>query len=106
MLSKRFIASVAAVAIVSTIVVLLRRNTLPVGPVSPRVVLIGLDGASWNILDPLLAAGRLPHLDALLRRGVTADMQTVEPLDSPEEWTSIGTGRSPAAHGVTNFYAT
>lgn len=106
---KRFIAAVAAIVIVSSVVVFVCRghtHTPSAGPVSPRVVLIGLDGASWNILDPLLAAGRLPHLAALLRRGVTADMQTVEPLDSPEQWTSIGTGRSPAAHGVTNFYAT
>src|SRR6185436_6841976 len=36
----------------------------------PRVVLIGLDGASWKVLDPLLAAGVLPHLDGLRRRGV------------------------------------
>jgi hypothetical protein len=72
----------------------------------PKVVLIGLDGASWNVLDPLLKEGVLPHLDALRQRGVTAELGTVEPVDSPTEWTTIGTGRRPAVHGVTSFFAT
>jgi hypothetical protein len=71
----------------------------------PRVVLIGLDGASWNVLDPLLKEGSLPHLDDVRRRGVTADLQTVEPVNSPTNWTTIATGRRPEVHGVTSFFA-
>lgn len=72
----------------------------------PKVVLIGLDGASWNVLDPLLAKGSLPNLEDVRRRGVTAELQTVEPVDSPTNWTTVATGRRPEAHGVTNFFAT
>ncbi len=72
----------------------------------PKVVLIGLDGASWDVLDPLFEEGVLPHLDGVRRRGVTAELGTVEPVDSPTNWTTIATGRRPEAHGVTNFYAT
>jgi hypothetical protein len=72
-------------------------------PARARVVVVGVDGACWSVLDPLLAEGRLPHLAALASRGVTADMDTVEPVISPVVWTSIATGRSPAAHGVTDF---
>lgn len=71
----------------------------------PKVVLIGLDGASWNVLDPLLKEGSLPHLDEVRRRGVTADLQTVEPVNSPTNWTTIATGRRPEVHGVTSFFA-
>jgi arylsulfatase A-like enzyme len=46
----------------------------------------------------------LPNLAALAARGVTAEMTTVEPVISPVVWTSIATGRSPAAHGVTDFF--
>ncbi|HEX3126389.1 MAG TPA: alkaline phosphatase family protein [Thermoanaerobaculia bacterium] len=74
--------------------------------VHPRVVLIGLDGASWNVLDPLLEKGSLPALEDLRRRGATADLQTVEPVISPTNWTTIATGRRPEVHGVTNFFAT
>lgn len=75
-------------------------------PVShPKVVLIGLDGASWNVLDPLLEKGSLPNLDEVRRRGVTADLQTVEPVNSPTNWTTVATGRRPEVHGVTSFFA-
>ena len=72
---------------------------------APRTVLIGIDGGSWNMIDPLLEAGELPHLAALRDRGVTADLTTVEPNFSPPVWTSIATGRDPGAHGVRFFFA-
>jgi hypothetical protein len=72
-------------------------------PASARVVLIGVDGASWSVIDPLLASGQLPSLAAIASRGVTAEIETVEPVNSPTVWTSIATGRSPDAHGVTDF---
>ena len=71
----------------------------------PRLVLIGIDGGSWNLLDPLIQAGELPNFQGLIDRGVSADLASVEPLFSPPVWTSIATGRSPEAHGVDFFYA-
>lgn len=75
-------------------------------PASGRVVLIGVDGGSWNLIDPGIASGALPHLARLAARGVTGNLATVEPVNSPTVWTTIATGRSPAAHGITSFYAT
>lgn len=74
-------------------------------PPAGRVVLVGVDGASWSRLDPGIARGELPHFAALAARGVTARMATVEPVNSPTVWTTIATGRRPAAHGVTSFLA-
>lgn len=71
-----------------------------------RVLLIGIDGGAWRTLDPMIAKGELPHLASLIERGVSANMATVEPVTSPVVWTSIATGRSPAAHGVTDFFNT
>ncbi len=71
-----------------------------------RVILVGLDGASWNVIDPMVAAGELPNLAAIAREGVTAELETVEPVTSPVVWTSIATGRSPEHHGVTDFFTT
>jgi predicted AlkP superfamily phosphohydrolase/phosphomutase len=71
-----------------------------------RVLVVGVDGGSWNVIDPLLAAGELPHLAELIERGVSADLATVEPVTSPVVWTSIATGRGPEAHGVTDFFST
>jgi predicted AlkP superfamily phosphohydrolase/phosphomutase len=72
---------------------------------TPRVVLIGVDGGSWNLIDPLLEAGELPHLAALRDRGMTAELTAVEPLISPTVWTSLATGRRPEVHGVHSFFA-
>ncbi len=68
-----------------------------------RVVLLGVDGLAWSVVDPMVEAGEMPHLAALLARGVQADMETVEPVVSPVVWTSIATSRSPDAHGVGGF---
>lgn len=70
-----------------------------------HVVLIGLDGASWNLLDPMVKAGELPHFKALMDRGVSADLASVPPFLSPSVWTSIATSRMPEDHGVFYFYA-
>lgn len=71
-----------------------------------RVVLVGVDGAGWPLLDPLLAEGALPHLAALLRDGGSAELATVEPVNSPTVWTSIATGRSPDVHRIRDFFST
>ncbi len=71
----------------------------------PRLVLIGIDGGSWNLIDAMIADGELPHLAGLAERGATADLRAVEPLNSPTVWTSLATGRAPDAHGVKFFYA-
>ncbi len=75
-------------------------------PAHARVVLVGLDGASWNVIDPMIAAGELPNLAAVAAEGVAAELETVEPVTSPVVWTSIATGRSPEHHGVTDFFST
>jgi hypothetical protein len=74
----------------------------------PRVrglplVVIGIDGADWGLLDALMARGDLPNLHALRRRGAWGRLQTLAPTLSPPIWTTIATGRSPRAHGVKDF---
>lgn len=76
------------------------------GEEAPKVILIGLDGGSWNVLEPLLREGSLPHLEKLVRRGTGADLRSVRPLISPAVWTSVATGQSPEVHGIKNFFHT
>ena len=76
------------------------------GSASARVLVVGIDGASWNVLDPMIEAGELPNLASLIERGGSAYLDTVEPVTSPVVWTSIATGRSPEIHGVSDFFST
>jgi hypothetical protein len=72
---------------------------------APRVVLVGVDGASWPVIDGLVAEGKLPNLAALSERGVEARLETVEPVISPVVWTSMATGQPPEVHGIGDFFA-
>ncbi len=69
----------------------------------PPLFVIGLDGADWRHMQPLLARGELPHLRALRARGTWGPLQTIEPTLSPIVWTTIATGRTPARHGIQGF---
>ncbi|HEU5182010.1 MAG TPA: tetratricopeptide repeat protein [Candidatus Polarisedimenticolia bacterium] len=71
--------------------------------VGARLLLIGLDGADWRILDDLLAQGRLPTLKRLIDNGVRARLKTVDPVLSPVVWTSAATGFLPSEHGILDF---
>jgi hypothetical protein len=72
-------------------------------PPDGRVLLIGIDGASWTILGPLLEAGRMPHLASLAREGVAGTIRSEAPIDSPRIWNTIVTGKTPAKHGIAHF---
>jgi len=67
------------------------------------IVIVGLDGADWQILDPLIAAGRTPHLARLKQRAAWAHLRSYEPILSPLLWTTVATGKPPDEHGVVDF---
>ena len=68
-----------------------------------RTVVVGLDGCSWNVLEPLLASGRLPNLQSLRDRGASGVLQSTIPFYTGPAWASFATGSSPAAHGIWDF---
>jgi predicted AlkP superfamily phosphohydrolase/phosphomutase len=68
-----------------------------------RTVLIGLDGATFTVLDALFQAGEMPFLQQFMQRGAHAELaSTVHPL-TPAAWTSMITGRTPGNHGIFDF---
>lgn len=73
--------------------------------VGRKLLLLGLDGADWKLIDPLLEAGRLPNLQRLISRGTRAPLKTARPCLSPLIWTTIATGVGPLKHGITGFTA-
>jgi len=68
------------------------------------VLLIGLDGATFDVLDPLIADGVMPVLQRLIGEGVRADLRSTVPALTPPAWTSLVTGRGPGAHGIFDFF--
>lgn len=65
---------------------------------------LGIDGASWAVIGPMLEAGELPNFERLRREGaVMPDFETMEPTSSPVVWTTVATGRDPEDHGIQSF---
>jgi predicted AlkP superfamily phosphohydrolase/phosphomutase len=68
-----------------------------------RTIAIGLDGCSWNVLEPLLDTGELPNLAALRERSAHAVLESTVPFFTGPAWASFATGCSPGAHGIYDF---
>ena len=72
-------------------------------PQRARVIVLGLDGVDPDVVDLLIAEGRLPHFQRLKREGAHARLHSPPPLLSPIIWTTIATGKKPAEHGIGHF---
>lgn len=73
-------------------------------PPRPKVAIFGVDGATFTVIRPLVAQGRLPHLASLMERGVGVVLRKPSEYNaSPVLWTSIMTGVMPDEHGILNF---
>ena len=68
-----------------------------------RVVLIGLDGLGPRRLRDGVAAGRLPALGQMVKRGAYGPLATLRPTEGPPIWTTVFTGRLPRDHGIKSF---
>lgn len=66
-------------------------------------VLIGWDGATWDLLLPWAKQGLLPNLAKLLDQGSARVLRSVIPPISPAAWVSIMTGMNPGKHGILDF---
>ncbi len=68
-----------------------------------KVLMIGLDGATFDLLQPLMDDGVMPFLQRFMAEGCHGDlMSTRNPL-TPPAWVSMTTGRSPHVHGIYDF---
>ena len=68
-----------------------------------RTLAIGLDGCSWNVLEPLLESGELPHLSALHENGRARRAREHRPVLHGPGLGVVRHGASPAAHGIYDF---
>ena len=68
-----------------------------------KVCLLGLDGATWDVLEPLLEDGLLPNLARLREQGVSGCLRSVFPPLSPVAWTAVMTGKNSGKHGIFEF---
>ena len=66
----------------------------------PRLIVLGWDSATFDVIDPLIERGRLPVLGELIRRGHRAPLRSTWPPMTDCAWTSAFTGLNPGGHGI------
>jgi predicted AlkP superfamily phosphohydrolase/phosphomutase len=68
-----------------------------------KVFVLGLDGATWDVIRPLASDGTLPNLARLMKSGASGTLSSIFPPLSPVAWTGIMTGKNSGKHGVFEF---
>lgn len=70
-----------------------------------RVFVIGLDGATFDLIRPWAEQGKLPVMARLLEQGAAGQLRsTIPPMTGPA-WTSFMTGKNPGKHGLYDWIA-
>ena len=69
----------------------------------PKILIIGMDGATFDVIDPLIEQGRLPNLAGLIGNGTRGNLHsTIHPI-TPQAWSTLLTGRNAGKHGIFDF---
>jgi len=68
-----------------------------------RVLLIGLDGATFDVFRPLMDKGVMPELKNLVDNGTSGPLESTRPPITPAAWTTFMTGKGPGKHGIIDF---
>lgn len=71
---------------------------------SEKVMVIGLDGATFDLIKPWAEAGRLPTFKKLLEEGVHGNRKSTIPYATIPAWPSSATGCNPGKHGFYDFF--
>lgn len=68
-----------------------------------KILVIGLDGATFYILDKMIDNGLMPNLAKIINNGVRGELTSIITTNSAAAWTSIMTGTNPGKHGIFEF---
>jgi predicted AlkP superfamily phosphohydrolase/phosphomutase len=67
------------------------------------ILVVGLDGATFDLMLPWIEQGHLPHLGRMLRSGARSRLESTIPPITPCAWSSFMTGKNPGKHGLFDF---
>jgi predicted AlkP superfamily phosphohydrolase/phosphomutase len=68
-----------------------------------KILVIGLDGGTWELVEPWARQGLLPTFQRFMQEGTWGPLRsTVPPITAPA-WTSFATGKNPGKHGLFDF---
>ena len=68
-----------------------------------KLIILGFDGMSPDIVEPMMREGKLPHFSQLMLQGSYARLATTNPSQSPVAWAAFSTGKNPGGNGIFDF---
>jgi predicted AlkP superfamily phosphohydrolase/phosphomutase len=71
-----------------------------------KVVLIGVDGGTLDLIEPWVQQGKLPTFEQIIKKGVYGNLRSTTPYYSAPAWVSMVTGCQPGKHGIYDFFRT
>jgi predicted AlkP superfamily phosphohydrolase/phosphomutase len=102
---RRLLAVGLALVVVASLLGRLASVRVERGPAEApvRLMLVGIDGATWDVAGPMMERGQLPTLASLVRGGASGVLESIEPTYSPRVFTTIATGKSADKHGIQTY---
>lgn len=68
-----------------------------------KIFIIGWDGATWDLIKPWVAEGKLPNIARIMKQGVHGPLRSTLPPMTFPAWSSFMTGVNPGKHGILDF---
>ncbi len=68
-----------------------------------RLLVIGLDGGTFDVFRPLIQMGQMPNLSKLTEQGCWGSLSSTIPPFTPTAWSTFITGQNPGQHGILSF---
>lgn len=69
-----------------------------------KLLIIGIDGATWDIIDPLIERGKMKNLGKLITEGAAGPLESTVIPNTPPAWTAFLTGKNPGKTGIYDFF--
>ena len=69
-----------------------------------KLLIMGLDGATFKVINPLIQSGKLPTISRLIKNGLACICKSTHPPVTSPAWPSFMTGCNPGKHGVYHFF--
>ncbi len=82
------------------------RHDSAVGMKTIKLIIIGLDAATFDLIEPWMSEGKLPNMARLIQEGASGRLASTVPPITPPAWTSFMTGKNPGKHGIFDFTET
>lgn len=77
--------------------------TKPAESFDKKVIVLGVDALSPEIIEPMIQQGKLPHFARLKAMGSYDRLATTNPPQSPVAWAAFATGKNPGKNGIFDF---